>query len=80
MCGRFTLTQDVEGFARRLAPRYDPSRFNPRFNICPSQVVIVVLNDGKPELSTGQWGLIPSWAKDPVRLEAGRSYWHADAL
>jgi putative SOS response-associated peptidase YedK len=36
----------------------------PRYNICPSQPVIVILNDGKLEVTAAKWGLIPSWAKD----------------
>jgi putative SOS response-associated peptidase YedK len=66
MCGRFTLTRDVAEFATQLGLQYDPAKHNPRFNICPSQPVIVILNDeNQLELTTAKWGLIPSWAKDP---------------
>ena len=37
----------------------------PRYNIAPTQVVIVVGDDGKRYLKPMRWGLIPSWAKDP---------------
>jgi putative SOS response-associated peptidase YedK len=38
----------------------------PRFNIAPTQDVPVVLNESPTRLSVVQWGLIPSWAKDPA--------------
>ena len=37
----------------------------PRFNICPSQNVPVILNDGTNKIVEARWGLVPSWAKDP---------------
>jgi putative SOS response-associated peptidase YedK len=37
-----------------------------RYNIAPSQPVAVVrMAEGVRQLTTMQWGLIPSWAKDP---------------
>jgi putative SOS response-associated peptidase YedK len=36
-----------------------------RYNIAPTQAVIVVGDDGKRYLKSMRWGLIPSWAKDP---------------
>ena len=64
MCGRYTLSSDLAGFAKKLALKYDPARFSPRFNICPSQSVAVVLNDGSNTITLARWGLVPSWAKD----------------
>jgi len=58
--------QDEGGRKTAAAPRpanREPS--TPRYNICPSQPVIVILNNGKLEVSRAQWGLIPSWANDP---------------
>ncbi len=64
MCGRFTLhhTADeiVERFEAEVAPLLEP-----RYNIAPSQPVAVVTQDGTREVAQFQWGLIPSWAKDP---------------
>jgi putative SOS response-associated peptidase YedK len=37
----------------------------PRFNIAPTQAVIVIGDDGKRYIKEMLWGLIPSWAKDP---------------
>ena len=40
----------------------------PRYNIAPSQKIAVVRqqNGGDRELAFLQWGLIPSWSKDPA--------------
>src|ERR1017187_1557133 len=38
--------------------------WRPRYNIAPTQAVIVVGDDGKRYLRQMRWGLIPSWAKD----------------
>jgi putative SOS response-associated peptidase YedK len=66
MCGRFTLTinpdelQDMFGLAEK-----PPAELTPRYNIAPSQAVAVVPNQAERKLELFQWGLIPSWAKDP---------------
>ena len=39
--------------------------WRPRYNIAPTQAVIVVGDHGKRYLKSMRWGLIPSWAKDP---------------
>ncbi len=73
MCGRFTLTKPrslhaAEAFAELLASSPEAravlEQLEPRFNIAPSQDVLVLPNtdDGLPQLL--RWGLIPSWAKD----------------
>jgi putative SOS response-associated peptidase YedK len=67
VCGRFTLTSPAEivaeffGLAGQLV-------LTPRFNIAPTQTVLIVResSDGKDrEAANLQWGLVPSWAKDP---------------
>ena len=40
--------------------------WRPRYNIAPTQAVIVVGDDGKRYLKLMRWGLIPSWATDHV--------------
>jgi putative SOS response-associated peptidase YedK len=42
-----------------------PAALPPRYNIAPSQPIAVVANNGQNRLEFLQWGLIPSWAKDP---------------
>src|ERR1041384_1135719 len=68
MCGRFTLTTDLKQIAERFGapvPHETPAAA-PRYNIAPTQDVIVVGDDGKRYLKQMRWGLIPSWAKDPA--------------
>ena len=66
MCGRFTLTSPAEvvaeffGLAGQLV-------LTPRFNIAPTQSVLVVRERGERSAREAvelQWGLVPSWAKD----------------
>ena len=65
MCGRYTL---------RHPQRLDPAVFGvdswpalvPRHNIAPGTAVLLVRSvDGTRAATMAQWGLIPSWAKDP---------------
>jgi putative SOS response-associated peptidase YedK len=65
MCGRFTLTVS----ARVLADLFgveDVPDLRPRYNIAPTQPVLVVRGGGDTPREFGEvrWGLIPSWAKD----------------
>jgi len=66
MCGRFTSLLSPE----LLSVIYEvlaPQELDPRYNIAPSQPVMIVRQDvsGHRELVSANWGLIPSWAKDP---------------
>ena len=67
MCGRFTLTTDLQALAERfcVSPPAN-AHFNPRFNIAPTQPVIVIGDDGQRSMQPMRWGLIPAWAKDPA--------------
>lgn len=42
----------------------------PRFNVAPSQMLPVVRqhSDGTRDFVFARWGLIPSWVKDPAKL------------
>jgi putative SOS response-associated peptidase YedK len=63
MCGRFTLTIDINKVARafHVEPRL---QVQPRYNVAPTQDIVVVMQNGKPHLDMVRWGLVPSWAKD----------------
>ena len=66
MCGRFTLTIDLDDL-RELLPGLEVRAeewTGPRYNIAPTQNVPTVLNDGAHALTLSRWGLIPFWAKD----------------
>ncbi len=65
MCGRFTLTADSKKLAEAFAGFKLPDELVPRYNIAPSQPVAVIANNGQNQIEFFQWGLIPSWAKDP---------------
>jgi putative SOS response-associated peptidase YedK len=72
VCGRFSLTQSGEaisyGSATRIAQTFqllDIPDLTPRYNIAPSQQVASILQLTQREFRWMQWGLIPSWAKDP---------------
>ena len=68
MCGRFTRTVDLKTVAQRFGvptAMEEIKSSRPRYNIAPTQAVIVVGDDGRRYLTQMQWGLIPSWAKDP---------------
>jgi len=66
MCGRFTslLSPELLAVIYEVLP---PPDLPPRYNIAPSQPVMIVRSDvsGHRELASVNWGLIPSWAKDP---------------
>ena len=67
MCGRFTLKTDPETLTETFPGFTTPAadEMSPRYNIAPSQQVAVVANNGDNSVEFFQWGLIPSWAKDP---------------
>ena len=67
MCGRFTLVKlaDVEGYFPWIKP---PDEAIPRYNIAPTQPILIAANDAKNsafQFDYALWGLIPCWAKDP---------------
>jgi len=65
MCGRFTLTLDPAELEDAFGGYVFPSQFAPRYNIAPSQPVLAIPNSNEKKADFFQWGLIPSWAKDP---------------
>ena len=67
MCGRFTLTSPDSGIAAQFS-LLDLPPLEPRYNIAPTQPVAAVrmaVEGAARELVMLQWGLVPSWAKDP---------------
>jgi putative SOS response-associated peptidase YedK len=66
MCGRFTLTTAAEVVAGTVGLS-DKPELTPRFNIAPSQRVLVVRARDRAtrEGVSLKWGLVPPWAKDP---------------
>jgi putative SOS response-associated peptidase YedK len=66
MCGRFALVATGEEVATHYQLAEVPF-VAPRYNIAPTQPVAAVRldNHGERQFTFFQWGLIPSWSKDP---------------
>ncbi len=67
MCGRFTLHHTLEELEERFAAEMVVAEgTEARYNIAPTQDILVVTQNGARHLQAYHWGLIPSWAKDPA--------------
>lgn len=65
MCGRVTIQTPAADIAREFAlTGIHLGLERPRYNLAPTQLMPVVVNDGERKLDAYRWGLIPSWAKD----------------
>jgi len=65
MCGRYTLTKSGKTMQAHFAFMADDVAHKERYNIAPTQTApVVLLREGKRELYSMRWGLIPAWAKD----------------
>ena len=64
MCGRFSLTSTPRRLRERFGLSAAPDAIAPRYNIAPTQPVLVIPNRAQRLLRPARWGLIPSWAKD----------------
>lgn len=65
MCGRFTLASRAETIADYFGIEV-PYQLKPRYNIAPSQDVLVLrqLPEASLEFTLMRWGLIPAWQKE----------------
>ncbi len=68
MCGRYTYYPgEFHDLRIRWTLDNEFPSLRPRYNIAPSQQAPVIANiDGNNRLEMFQWGLVPSWAKDPT--------------
>ena len=67
VCNRYRLTHSKQYLAERFHAADAEIEEHPRFNIAPTQPVLIVRKEqGKKirRFTTMRWGLIPSWAKD----------------
>lgn len=65
MCGRVTIQTPALALAREFAlTGIRTALERPRYNLAPTQLMPVVINDGERQLDAYRWGLLPSWAKD----------------
>ncbi len=67
MCGRYTLAADTD----ELIEVFDPAhvafdRWEPRYNLAPTQdaPVVILGNENERRLGLMRWGLVPAWADD----------------
>ncbi len=73
MCGRYSLTSPPEA-VRQLFGYEERPNFPPRYNIAPTQPILIVRSERaaaggrKRHAALARWGLIPGWAKDPNRM------------
>lgn len=71
MCGRYVISilpdalMEAFGLGRYEAADTESILALPRYNIAPTQMVAVTMSESPDALAAVQWGLIPSWAKDP---------------
>ncbi len=66
MCGRFVLTADGQALQLQFNLTALPEGLvTARYNIAPTQPVMVITNTAPTTLTVQKWGLIPSWSKDP---------------
>jgi len=64
MCGRFTLITKPHRLRERFGLDAAADDLAPRYNIAPSQPVLVIPNRTQRRLRPARWGLIPHWARD----------------
>lgn len=64
MCGRFTLTSNMDDLQGRFGFEARDLVYRPSYNIAPTQLVLAVTNDGQRRAELMRWGLVPFWAKD----------------
>jgi putative SOS response-associated peptidase YedK len=64
MCGRYSLVP-TENLAERFEIADQQLPLLPRYNVAPSQPMPVVVRNSPNRLIAMQWGLVPSWSKEP---------------
>ena len=71
MCARYNLTAPPDAVRAFFAATGEED-FPPRYNIAPTQPVLIIRNDENQgrELRLVRWGHIPSWAKDPGQIKS----------
>tara|TARA_B100001250_G_scaffold92235_1_gene76766 strand:+ start:9016 stop:9693 length:678 start_codon:yes stop_codon:yes gene_type:complete len=69
MCGRFVLHHDITELQSDIEFTTDMDGINPNFNIAPTKPILAIIKcpyQSSIKLDIFQWGLVPSWAKDPT--------------
>jgi len=64
MCGRYVLSANPTTVQRAFDLEDIPD-LAPRYNIAPTQPIPIITDSAPKRLTLVQWGLVPSWSKDP---------------
>ncbi len=64
MCGRFEIHSPIDIIAEIFGVAEWDIEYPPRYNIAPSQDILIVINDGRRKLIKARWGFVPSWSRD----------------
>lgn len=68
MCGRFTRNYTWAQIHEMYSLVSSASNLQPRFNICPTtDVDVVIRGEGPRALVPMRWGLIPGWWKKSLK-------------
>ncbi len=76
MCGRFALLATIDEVEAQFGVIVDEA-FPPRYNISPTQPIMIVMNGETPAPGSNRpdriamlvrWGFVPSWTKDPLNF------------
>src|SRR6516225_565700 len=70
MCGRFTVKATWAELVAlyRLTMDAPPHNLQPRYNVCPTDPVdVVTATEGRRDLVTMRWGLVPWWWSKPLK-------------
>ena len=64
MCGRYSLTSDLDTVQMRFIFEAADLAYTPRYNIAPTQEVLTIVGgQGGNRAQPMRWGLIPPWTK-----------------
>lgn len=66
MCGRFSITGDLDFYAEYFGvDDVLTEQISPSWNVAPTDPVYVIAErDGRRQLGSMRWGLVPHWAPD----------------
>ena len=67
MCGRSSITKSQKELEERFGSTFysdEILKWDPNYNLYPTQDSPVITNDDPEHIQMFRWGLIPAWAKD----------------
>jgi len=71
MCGRFTIISEPLIYQMEFnidIPDSIKQDWKPHYNIAPTQIIPTIRNEKERIVDPMQWGLVPTWSKDQIRL------------